>query len=802
MHDLAEAFRALRRAPLVSVLIVATLGLGIGMGTAIFSVVNAVLLRPLEYRDPDRLVHVRGRLMTDRVEDALLPGGVFTALGEGSTRLEGLAGVASIRQNLTGTELPVQVQVGWISTNLFRLLGVRPALGRDFAADEPAGRLILSHEFWTRAFGADGAAVGRSVTLDGRPYEIVGVMPAGFRLRLPRFPTDVDVWKAPDEWWQNGDVWSRKDMSAGILHLVGRLAPGATLAAAQSEMDALGMRLREANAELQRAGFAVALDPLHGAVVGKVSAQLWLLFGAAGCVLLIACANVTNLLLARGQRRAREIAVRLALGGARWRIARLLVLEALVLSLLGAVLAVALGAHGLRVLRALQPANLPRADAIALDATVLGFALVAAFVCTLLSGIAPALTATRRDLTADLHGGRATPSPHGHGLRAALVVAQIALSLVLLVGGGLLAASLLRLQAVSPGFDPDRLLTFSVALPGARYERPLQTDRFLRQLEQAVESLPGVESAGSVWPLPLAGVRWSDQYVAGAVDAGRRAYAELRLVTPDLFETLRTPILEGHSFAPSDPRHSVIVSRRLAERAWPGQSAVGRSVLASPWGGAPQAFQVVGVVEDVRFQALREAPGETLYFDSHGWSWTDWEIDVVVRAAGDPRALIAPIRSELARLDALVPMAQVRPMREYLAADLAANRFALVLMGAFAGVALILALVGLYGVVACVVAERTREIGIRLAFGATRARIVALVVGQGARVAFAGALVGFAGAVASARLLSSLLYGVAPSDPLVLGGVASGMMLVALLASYLPARRAAGLDPVRTLRAE
>ncbi len=802
MHDLAEAFRALRRAPLSSLVIVVTLGLGIGMGTAIFSVVNAVLLRPLEYLQPHQLVHVRGRLTTDRVEDALLPGGVFAAAREGATRLEGLAGVATIRQNLTGTKQPVQVQVGWISTNLFRLLGVRPALGRGFAADEPPGRLILGHEFWSRHFGSDAAAVGSSVSLDGRSYEIVGVMPAAFRLRIPRFPTEVDVWKAPDDWWQNGDVWSRSDMSAGILRLVGRLAPGAKPSEAQAELDALAARLRASSAELHRAGFAFGVDSLQHALVGKVGSQLWLLFGAAACVLLIACANVMNLLLARGQRRAREIAVRLALGGSRWRIAQRLLLEALVLGLLGGALAALLAERGIHVLRALQPANLPRADAIVLDSSALAFALATALLCTLLFGLAPAVTATGRDLTADLHGGRTTPGARGQGIRSGLVVVQIALSLVLLVGGGLLGVSLLRLEAVAPGFDPERLLTFSVSMPGARYERPLQTDRFLRQLEDAIESLPGVQSAGVVWPLPLSGRRWSDQYVAGAVDAGRRAYAELRLATPDLFETLRTPIVEGRSFAPSDPRHTVVVSRRLAERAWPGQSAVGRSVTASPWGGTPEPFQVVGVVEDVRFQAMREPPGETLYFDSRGWSWTDWEVDVVVRAAGDPRALVGPIRAEIARLDALVPMAQVRTMREYLAADLAANRFALFLMGAFAAVALVLALVGLYGVVSCVVAERTREIGIRLTFGATRARIVGLIVGQGARVALTGALLGLAGAMATARLLSSLLYGVAPGDPLVLGGVALALVLVALSASYLPARRAAALDPVRTLRAE
>jgi predicted permease len=801
MHTAQQALRSLRRSPLQAALVVITLALGIGTTTAAFSVVHAVLLRPLDYADPGRLVHVRGRLTKDAVENALFAGGAFAALREGVTSLDGLAAVASIRQNLTGGETPIQVQVGWVSTNMFRVLGVRPVLGRDFAADEPPGRLILSHAFFHRYFGGDVAALGASVGLDGRSYQIVGVMPPGFRLTLPGVPADVDVWKAPDDWWQNGDVWSSTDVSTGILRLVGRLEAGTSLPRAQAEVDTIVSSLRERTVGLDRAGFAVSVDPLQEAVTRPVRGGLWLLLAASGLVLLIACGNATNLLLARGQKRRSEIAVRRALGGSRSRIVILLLAESLLMALAGGGLGALLALFGIDALHALKPANLPWHE-VRVEPAVLGYALAAAFGCTLIFGLAPALAATRRDLVADLQSGRTTASPAQQRFRSGLVVSQMALSLVLLAGGSLLGISLVRLRSVQPGFDPDRLLTFSVSLPGARYERPLQTDRLLRRLEEAIEALPGVESAGVIWPLPLSNRRWSDEYVAGVVDEGRRAYAELRVVTPDLFETLRTPILEGRTFSPADPRHSVIVSRRLADRAWPGQSPLGREVKARPWGGAPAAFQVVGVVDDVRFRTLREPPEDTLYFDARGWSWTDWEMNVAVRTSGDPRTLVAPIRAELLRLDPLVPMAEVRTMREYVAGDLAANRFALLLLGIFALVAAILVAVGLYGVVSCMVNERTREIGIRLAFGATRGRILGTVVAHGARLAVLGALLGLVGAAAATRLLTSYLYEVAPGDPVVLSVVTAALVALVLGAAFIPARQAATVDPVNALRSE
>ncbi|HEY7515262.1 MAG TPA: ADOP family duplicated permease, partial [Vicinamibacteria bacterium] len=714
-EDLREALRSLVRTPLLSAVVVLSLGLGIGMNTAVFSVVSAVLLKPLSYADPDRLVQIRGRFTKDGVEDALLPGKVLAEVRGGARQLREVAGIAAIRQNLTGGESAVQVQVGWVSTNLFRMLGISPALGRGFADDEPPGRLLLSDAFWRGHFAADPGVVGRGMALDGRPYEIVGVLPAGFRLELPRLPAEIDVWKVPDDWWQNGDVWSSTDWNAGILRLVGRLAPGATPESARDELLALSGRLREGSAALARAGFSLAADPLHDVVVSRVRTTLWLLLGAAGSVLLIACANVANLQLVRGRRREREIAVRLALGASRRRVVRLLLAEALLLALLGGGLGWLLGGAGLDGLRLLQPPDLPRADAIRLDGAVLAFAAVTCLGAALGFGLLPALAATRRDVAVDLHGSRASLGPVRRGAGAPLVAAQIGLCLVLLLGGGALGLSLLRLHAVPLGLDAGRLLTFSVSLPGTRYERPLGTDAFLVRLEDAVRALPGVRSAGSVWPLPLSGPRWSNVYEAGAVGPGQRAYADYRLATPSLFETLRTPVLEGRTFGPRDARHSVVVSRRFAERAFPGASAVGRTVEANPWGGPLDAFRIVGVVGDVRARSRREPPAETLYFDSRSWSWSDWEIDVVVRAEGDPMSLVESIRREIGRIDPLVPMARPRAMEDLVARDLAAHRFTLTLLGAFALVATILAVVGLFGVVSWAVGERTREIGIRLA---------------------------------------------------------------------------------------
>jgi predicted permease len=802
VDDFVRAVRSLRTSTQLSAAVILSLGLGIGMNTAVFSVVNAVLLQPLAYAHPDELVVVRAPLKNDGVADTLLSGAVFAEVRRSATQLREVAAIASVRQNFTGAGLPAQAQVGWISTNLLSMLGARPALGRNFTSDEPPGRILLSDSFWRRQLGADPAAVGRRVFLDGFAYEIVGVMPRDFKLELPRLPTDIDVWKAPDTWWQNGDIWTSTDLSGGVLRLVGRLSRGDNLEAARAELAGIASQLRKQSAELDRAGLELSVDPLHGALVSRVRSGLWLLLAAAGAVLLIACANVMNLQLVRGQRRRREIALRLAMGASRGRVIRLLILEALVLSAAGGALGLFLCWGSLRVLETILPADLPRTGAVAVDPFVLGFAAILSFGAALLFGLAPALKATRIDPVRELHGGRATGGPGRQWTSGVLISAQIALSLVLLLGLGLLGRSLERIYGEPLGFARGRLLTFTVSLPGARYQRPLGTDRFLSRLETAIEALPGARTAAGIWPLPFSRRRWSGNYEGGRVDPARRGVADYRLVTPGVFETLDASLVEGRSFIPNDSRHTVVVSRSVAQRAFPDESAVGRSVRATPWGGNAEEFQIVGVVDDQRHRSRRDPPADAIYFDSRGWSWTDWEIGMAVRADGDPMTLVEPIRRELARLDPEVPMADVQTMDSLVSRDVSSQVFALSVLTAFAAIALVLAMVGVYGVVSWNVAQRAREIGVRLALGATRGRIVADVVGRGAMAAAAGTVLGLIGSAAAARALAGLLFGVSPFEVDVFLGGFVLLFTTALVAAYIPARRAASMDAAQTLRAE
>ena len=799
--DLHHARRSLARRPATSGLIAATLGIGIGLNTAVFSVVHGVLFKPLSYLEPERLVHVAAAYTNDGVERAALPGGTYRAIQQSVPALAAVAAITSIRQNLSGTAAPLQVQVGWASRNLFGLLGVRPALGPGFTTDAAPGTMVLSHGLWQRAFGGDPGVIGRSVRLDDRAYTIAGVLPAGFRLHLPSFPSDIEVFKVPDDWWQNGDVWSAEDPEFGILQVLGRLAPGATTMQAGAQLAALAARLREGSAAWSRAGLALNVRPLHESIVGAARAPLLLLSGAVGLVLLLACANVAGLLLVRSEGRRREIALRLALGGGRARIVRLFLAESLLLALGGGGLGIMLGTAGTSLLQRLPVAGLPRVEEVAVDGTVLAFAVLAALTSTVLFGLAPALRAARFDLGGEMRAGRITGERGGLSANSVLVVGQLAISLVLLVGAGLLITSLKRLEAVEPGLDPDGILTFSVSAPGTRYERPLGTDRFFRALEDRIRALPGVAAAGVVWPLPLSGRVWSSTYVGGAVREVERAYAEYKLATPAYFDTIGIRLRDGRRFGSRDPRNVIVVSRKVADRCWPGQRAIGRELRASPW-GPEESFTIVGVVDDARNAGLREPPSATLYFDSRGWSWTDWEVSFVVRAPVEPAALLPAIRRELASLDAEIPLAEAGLLSAFVDRQLAPNRFALALLGVFAGAAVLLALVGLYAVIAYAVGRRMRELGIRVALGAERPRIFALVLRHGVRLAALGVALGSAAALVASRLLGSLLFGVSPLDPAVFAAAAATVALAAVLAALQPACRAVRVDPATVLRSD
>jgi len=700
--------------------------------------------------------------VNDGVEHADVSGGDFRDIQEWVPALEGAAAFTRIRQNLTGMEPPRRVAVGWASRNLFDVLGVGVALGRGFAPDDPPGTLVLSHSLWASAMGAEPGVVGMSLLLDGHPYTVVGVLEEDFRIHLPRLEDDIGVWKVPDTRWQNGDAWGSQGAEFALFNVVGRLA--------------------------------------H-TVVGDVRPTLLMLLGAVAMVLLIACANVMNLLLARTQARRHEIALRVALGSGRRRILRMLLAESLELALLGGAAGVALAYGGVAVLHAMAPAELPRVENVSLAPNVLGFALLVSVACTLLFGLVPALSAAGSAPGHALKDARSSAGAGRLRLGGALVVAQIATSLVLLTGAGLLASSLVRLNRVEPGFDYDNLLTFSVSVPGTQYGWPTEADQFFRGLEDRIEALPGVRSAGVVWPMPF-GSTWTGIFTAGDVGDEARAYADYRLVTPSYFETVSAPLLEGRTFMPDDAREVVLVSRALADAAWPGRSPVGETVHANPWGGGMVPFSVIGVVDDVRYADLRQPADPAVYFDSRGWAWTDWEVNFAVRTSGDPTMLVGPIRGELLAMDPNIPMDSPRPMAELVANELAGNRFALTLIGMFAGVAALLAVVGLYGVLAYSVGQRIREIGIRMALGSRRRGILGLVLGRGLRLTALGVVLGVVGAAFLTRFLTGFLFGVSATDPVTFGMVVVGFVAAAAVASYLPARRATSLDPVTVLRAE
>ncbi len=801
-QDLKSAARSLAATPMASLAIILTLALGIGMNSAIFSVVDTVLLQPFDYAEPDELIYLQARAPALNHDSLGFSGGMLKRLQEGVQGFREFAAVTALQQNLIGGAAPEQVQIGWTSPNLFMMLGVEPALGRNFSRDESEGMAMLGHRIWQTSFAGDPEVVGRVVQIDGVPYTIVGVVGADFALQISTQPLEIDVWKTPDSKWANGDIWNAFGAQYTLLRVIGRLQPEVSLASAQGEIDAFASGVRTEYSDHAEMGWEVRLRPLQERVVSGVRPTLLMLLGAVGFVLLIACANVANLLLIRAGKREREVSLRMALGSGRGRIVRLMLVESMLLAVVGGTVGLLLAVAGTSMVKSLSAVEIPRLGDVSVDARVLAFTFAVSLMCPLVFGLIPALRASRGDLSNALRESKASTGAGRHRLSRGLAVTQIALSLILLIGAGLLTASLARLQQVPSGVDSEDLLTFSVSLPGTRYEWPVETGRFFRELEQQVEALPGVRSAGVIWPLPLSGSQWMVNYDGGAVTPEANVAAEYVLATPAVFETIGIPLVTGRLYSDADSEQVIIVSANLAERAWPGQSPIGRTLNADPWGRGPTEFEIVGVAADVRYTSLREPVDETIYFDARNWSWVDWEVDVLVRADVVPTTLVEPIRSELATLDAEIPMAEVRLMTAYLEDGLADSQFALSMIGLFAVVAATLALIGLYGVLSSAVAERTREIGIRMAMGSTQPHILRMVVGSGLKLTIAGLGLGVAGAVALTRFLTSFLYGVTATDTTTFIVVSVAMLVVGALASYLPARRATRLDPMAVLRTE
>jgi putative ABC transport system permease protein len=803
--DLRFALRSFRKSPGFVAGVVLTLALGIGGTTAIFSVVYAVLLKPLPFPAPDRLVQLweknpeRGWTFADAAPANFL---------DWRQRAKSFTDVTACGSfgnpiSLAGDGDPESLTSWAIYPNFFSVLGVPPLYGRGFTEDEAwqgkVESVVVSYGLFRRRFGGDPGLVGRTVELNGRARTVVGVMPPGFS-----FPQEgIDLWYPFDWEPANRDqVWFRR---AHFVRTFARLAPGVSLAAARGELEGIAAQLETEYPETNQQMGAGA-SPLHESVVRESRPALLLLAGAVGLVLLVACANVAGLQLARGAVRRRELGMRAALGASGGRLARQLVTESLALALFGGAAGLALASWAGRGLVALVPGGLPRGGEIGLDGTVLAFAFAATLAAGLLFGLAPAIGAVWRSRAADLGGGRSgTTNPDQQRARRLLVVAEVALALVLVTGAGLLLKSLHRLSEVDPGFDPQGGVAVQVSLPGARYGEPAQARDFFDQLRERARALPGVRAAALTDHLALSGSSWtSDFAIAGR---GREDYGvgvHHRTVGPEYFRTLGVPLVGGRTFTSEDrpdaPR-VVLVNDALARRYFPAGDAVGSRLCFDRYPDDNSVWRtIVGVVGDEKIDDLA-SPARPEIFESTTQD-DQYSLYLVLRAAGDPLALVPSVRAAVHDLDPKLPLDSVTTLDDVVAKATARQRFLTLLLGLFAAVALTLAVVGVYGVIAYGVAVRRREIGIRMALGARLGRVLGGVLGEGLLLGAAGLLLGLAGALAATRLLSGMLFEVSTTDAGTFTAVAVVVAAVAAAASYLPARRAAAVDPAVTLRSE
>jgi putative ABC transport system permease protein len=802
--------------PGFTVVVVLALALGIGANTAIFSVVNAVLLRPLPFEQPEQLVlvwetHPFGR----QLGYTHLPGSTanFTDLKQRSDVFSELAALDSWNTVLTGNNEPERLTGVKVSANLFTLLRMNPAQGRGFVADEdrPGNNrvVVVSHGLWQRRFGGDPSLVNKTLTLDGETYTVIGIMP-----EHASFPQNMGL-PAYFDFEQKTDLWTpialtdeeTKNRGSHHIGVVGRLKPGVGIEQAQAQlsniMSALEQEYPDDNKE-----WGMAVVSLHEQVVGKSRGAILILLGAVGFVLLIACANVANLLLARAASRQRELAIRTALGASRGRIMRQLLTESVLLALLGGVLGVWLAMWGVDLLIALSPGTIPRTAEIGIDNRVLGYTLLISLVTGVVFGLLPALQSSKPALNEMLkEGGRSGGgSPRRERARRLLVVSEVALALVLLISAGLLLKSFLRLQNVKPGFAPEGVLTAEIGLQEQKYKDERRIADFYRQTIARVKTLPGVESVGAVSHLPLSGAEEIDGFTIEGREtlaAGLVQSADFRVIAPEYFQSLGIPLIRGRHFNEQDRADStpvMIVDETFARRFFPGEDPLGKRINEQGSRWPHSFFTVVGIVGGVKHSQLNGEARPTMYLSYEQSGWTS--LTLTVRAAGDPNMLAAAVRREVLAVDKDQPVTKIAPMSEVFSKAVAPQRFNALLLNLFAAVAMILAVVGIYGVIAYTVAQRSHEMGIRIALGATRRDILRLVVGQAMLTTLLGVALGLAGAFALTRLMSSLLYEVSATDPAIFAGVALLLALVALLASYLPARRATKVDPMVALRYE
>ena len=799
LKDLRYGLRNLLKKPGFTFIAVLTLALGIGANTAIFSVVSAVLLNSPPYKDPDRLVMVWGKNPEWQLDQEVLPASNadFTDWRDQNNVFESLAALYPDSINLTASGDPERVGGVSASTNFFRTLGVEAALGRTFLPeDEKLPVVLLSHGLWQRRFNSDPDIIDSLLALNGKSHTVIGVLPSRFEfpqrpdmLLQIGFPRRIDLWMPLE-------INPPESRGNRTLAVIGRMKSNVTLDQAQSDMSGIAGRL-EQQYPRSNEGLMVSLSPLQEETVRKIRPALLVLFGAVGFVLLIACANVANLLLSRATDREKEMAIRLALGASRGQIVRQLLTESLLLSTGGGAAGLLLASWGTGFILAFSPGNIPRMSEIMLDNRALLFTLLLSAATGIAFGLAPALQASNLHLTETIkEGGRGSTSGR-HRTRNILVILEVALTLVLLAGAGLMIRSFFRLQDVNPGFDTKNVLTMQVPLPLEKYPRYALRADFFRQVTEKIEALPGVKSAGLAFQVPMSGAAGGVGFeIEGREpDPQLRTIANIRQVNRGYLPTMGITVLQGRGFIEQDyqlPYRTAIVSETMARRFWPDEEAVGKRIKLFG-----NSLEIIGTVKDVKHTSLDAEPGAELYIP-----YLLWNMHLVVRTDSDPLSMIAAVREQIQSIDKDQPVSDVTTMEQLLAASVSARRFNMLLLGIFAAVALALATTGIYGVISYGIAQREREIGIRMALGATSRDVLRLVISQGMRVALAGIAAGVAASLALTRLMSSLLYQVSANDPAIIAGISILLVLASLAACYIPARRATRVDPVVALKHE
>jgi putative ABC transport system permease protein len=797
IKDIRYGVRGLLKRPGFTVIALVALALGIGANTAIFSLVNAVVLRPLPYPDPDRLVWVFGNIRSGGNRASVSPPDFLDYRSQNKTFEQFAAsGTSPLAVNLTGSGDPERVMASSVTGNYFDTFGITPAMGRGFTLEnEKTGQdqvTVLSHAFWQKRFAGDPNIVGKTITLDSKSYQIVGVMPAGVS-----FPQTAELWVPIN--FADPDMKMRK---AHFLRPIGRLKSGVTLTQAQADTDVVAAHLEQQYPD-SNSGWSLRLLSLREQLVGGTRTTLFVLFGAVGFVLLIACANVANLLLVRAAARQKEIALRTALGASRLRIIRQMLTESLLLSILGGGLGALLAVWGVQLLVTLSANSLPPTANVAIDTNVLAFTFAISIVTGLLFGLAPAFRTANVNLIDSLKdGARGSEGTLRNRTRSLLVVFESAVAVILLIGAGLLVRSLIALQRVDPGFDANNVLTLRMDLPNKKYEGEGKKSNFYEQLEARVSSIPGVQSVGLITELPMSGQLNDLPFTVEGrppVTVDQAFDADFRLVNQHYFSALHIPLLRGRNFTQQEVREGklvTVVSQQLVDTVFPNEDPMGKRLISAMGG---QAFEIIGVVGDIRHRSLQSQPFPAMYFPVLDASN---RMNLVIRTQNDPLSIVGAVRQQVKALDPDQPVSAVKRMSDWVDSSVSSQRYSTTLLATFAALAMVLAATGIYGVMSYTVAQRTHEIGVRMALGARRRDVLKLVVRHGMLLTLVGVILGLAGALGLTRVMATLLFGVTAKDPLTFVAVAGLLSAVAFIACLVPALRATRVNPLVALRYE